>query len=99
MCKVLGRGVVVLLVVLEDIGRGALGLAGHAVIHDAHLVREDERIAHDRLPGDVSLLLDLGLKVVKETRAIKITLEQRNVRLFLCIVAAVLVEYLDERRQ
>ena len=97
--KVLGRGVVVLLVVLEDVGRGALGLASHTVIHDAHLVREDERIAHDRLPGDERLLLDLVLEVVKETRAIKIALEQRNVGLFLCVVATVLVEHLDECRQ
>ena len=62
-------------------------------------MREDERIAHDRLPGDERLLLDLGLEVVKQTRAVKVALEQRNVSLFLCIVATMLVEYLDERRQ
>ena len=97
--KVLGRGMVVPLVVLEDVGRGALGLAGHTVVHKAHLVREDERIAHDRLPGDVRLLLDLGLEVIEQTGTIKVALEQRNVGLFLCIVATVLVEYLDERRK
>ena len=45
------------------------------------------------------LLLDLDLEVIEQTRAIKIALEERNVRLFLCIVTAVLVEHLDKCRQ